>query len=177
MNRIFIGMLLVFLDFNLDIGASRIGLIPDFIGYIFMIMGLAELQSLSEQFVKASPYAKVMAVYTGILYVMDIMGVSVILGNYITFVLGLLSTVASLVISYNIVMGVKVIEQDIEQDLNSQELYTAWRLLAIFSIGTYLLLIFPPIAIIGMIIAFAFGIYYLLVFNKTKKLFISNTFS
>lgn len=34
MRNIFIGFLFVFLDFNLSLGTSQIGLIPDFVGYI-----------------------------------------------------------------------------------------------------------------------------------------------
>ena len=36
-------MIFVFLDFDLNIGNSKIGLIPDFIGYIYMYKGAAEL--------------------------------------------------------------------------------------------------------------------------------------
>ena len=41
MSSIFTGMLLVFLDFNINLGRSKIGLLPDFIGYIVMAGGLA----------------------------------------------------------------------------------------------------------------------------------------
>jgi len=43
MSRIFTGFLFIFLDFNLNLGNSQIGLIPDFIGYIIMLGGLAEM--------------------------------------------------------------------------------------------------------------------------------------
>ena len=66
MNNIFIGFIFVFLDFNLDLGSSRIGLIPDFIGYVLIYQGLKELSGQSRRFSNAalirSPSA--MAVYT-----------------------------------------------------------------------------------------------------------------
>ena len=40
-------MLLVFLDFSINLGRIRIGLIPDFIGYIIMVKGLSELSDES----------------------------------------------------------------------------------------------------------------------------------
>ena len=65
MSSIFTGMLLVFLDFNINLGRSKIGLLPDFIGYIVMAGGLAELQSESESFAKVKGFAKGMAVIRG----------------------------------------------------------------------------------------------------------------
>ena len=40
MSKIFIGLLLVFLDFNLTFDTVTIGLLPDFIGYFILIGGL-----------------------------------------------------------------------------------------------------------------------------------------
>ena len=76
MRNIFIGFILIFLDFNLTINNSQIGLIPDFIGYIIMINGLTEMADDSRLFLKSKPYAAGMAVYTGILYFADMFGIS-----------------------------------------------------------------------------------------------------
>ena len=57
MRNIFVGLLFIFLDFNLDFGTTRVGLIPDFIGYIMVFQGLKELIFLSEHFAKAKPFA------------------------------------------------------------------------------------------------------------------------
>lgn len=37
MSNIFVGLLLIFLDFDLNVGSSTIGLIPDFLGGIFLM--------------------------------------------------------------------------------------------------------------------------------------------
>lgn len=52
--QIFWGFLLVFLDFTFD----GIDLIPDFVGYIFMVIGLRSLSSLSLHFT----HAKILAI-------------------------------------------------------------------------------------------------------------------
>lgn len=173
-KNIFVGMLLVFLNFNLDIGSIRIGLIPTFLGYIFMLRGLSELEGFSEHFRKVSLYVKGMAVYSGICYAMDLFGVSSLIGEPISFVLGLLSTAFSLFISYKIIMGVRDIEAARAQDLNSGQLYSTWKLLAAFSLITYGLYLVPALMIVCIIISFVVGIYYLYVFNKTKNLFYAN---
>ncbi len=106
MNNIMIGFIFVFLDFNLTFGNSKIGLIPDFIGYMVMAKGLIQMAEESLLFMKAKPYATGMAVYTGVLYFMDLSGISVLLGA-LSYILAIVSTIISLYISYNIVMGVK----------------------------------------------------------------------
>ena len=57
MRQIFWGMLFLFLDFNLNLGSSSIGLIPDFAGCIFLIRGLDALAGESVRFVQARPWA------------------------------------------------------------------------------------------------------------------------
>lgn len=171
MNNIFIGMLLVFLNFNLDIGPSRIGLIPNFLGYVFMLKGITELSTLSKRFLKVEPLTKAIAIYSGICYAMDTFGITSMLGELLAFILGLLTTIFSLIISHGIVMGILDIELTKAQNLNANNLYSTWRLLAGFSLVTFLLYFIPLLAVISIIAGFIVGIYYLFVFNQTKKLF------
>ena len=171
MKSIFIGMLLVFLNFNLDINAMRIGLIPTFLGYIFMLKGLSELTEYSGQFSRVMPHTKVMIAYSAICYALDLFGISSSLGAPVSFVLGLVSTIVSLFISYGIIMGIKDIETTRVQNLNSEQLYTTWKLLATFSLIVYLLYLIPTLAIVCIIIGFIIGVYYLYIFSKTKNLF------
>lgn len=171
MKKIFIGMMFVFLDFFININASSIGLIPDFVGYIFMFNGLTELIVFSDRFSKVKPYVVGMAVYSGILYILDLFGGAYMLGDFTIIVLGLISTIVSLYISYCIIAGIKDIEAVREQNLNSPQLYSTWKLLAIFTFVSQILLFVPALAIICIIISFIIGIYYLVVFNRSKNLF------
>jgi len=166
-------MLFVFLDFNFNSGSVSIGLIPDFLGYIIMINGLNELLEKGNRFSKAKSYANIMAIYTGILYVMDIVGISFAIGRYVCFGLGLISTAISLYISYNIVIGIMDMEKDEGCELNSVSLYTNWKLLAVFSIATYILILIPVLAILGMIGGFIVAICFLVSFSKSKNLYYS----
>ena len=171
MKSIFTGMLLVFLNFNLDINATRIGLIPTFLGYIFMVRGLSELAGFSSQFSKVMPYCKGMIAYSAICYAMDLFGISSMLGEPISFTLGLITTIVSLFISHGIILGVRSIETTREQNLNSEQLYSTWKLLAVFSLISYMLFFVPALAIVSIIVSLIIGVYYLFVFNKTKNLF------
>jgi hypothetical protein len=55
MKNLFIGFIFVFLDFNLNISNSKIGLIPDFIGYLIIINGLMDMSEESTRFIKVMP--------------------------------------------------------------------------------------------------------------------------
>ena len=74
MSKIFVGLLLVFLDINFTFNTTTIGLLPDFIGYFILIGGLAEMAAVNSHFGKARPFAIAMAIYTLILYILDLIG-------------------------------------------------------------------------------------------------------
>ena len=172
-------MMLVFLNFDLNIGDSKIGLIPNFLGYWFILQGLEEVDELSNQFHKVKPLAKVMIVYSGINYAIDLFGIfpsidlfdTVIADALLVVIFGVLSTILSLLISYSIIMGIKDVQDSKKQELNADNLYSTWKLMAVFSVLTFVLLSIPTIAIVSIIISFVIAVYYLYTFNKTKVLF------
>ncbi len=170
MKNILIGFIFIFLDFNLNLGNSKIGLIPDFIGYITMISGLDELAGESSLFMKLKPYATGMAVYSFILYILDLIGMSVSLGS-LTFILAIVSTAVSLYISYNIVMGVIEMEGKYNTSLNGDSLKSTWTLLAVFNILIFMSLLIPAVSIILILISIIIVICFLLAFNNSKNLY------
>jgi len=179
-NTIFAGMLFVFLNFNIEIGASKIGLIPGFLGYYFMLRGLTEIEWLSDKFTKVKPFVTVMIIFSGIAYALDLFGLpteatlfieSIMIINVWTSAIAFIAMIFSLYISYTIIMGIKDIEITKEQVLNSGRLYSTWKLVAVFSVLTFALLIIPILLIACMIINLVVGIYYLYIFYETTKLF------
>jgi hypothetical protein len=171
MRKIFIGMIFVFLDFNIDIGTSRIGLIPDFIGYLFIIQGLAELSDKSRRFSAARPFAVFMAVYTAAIYVCNLLGLVVSMGVLPSLLLGAVTIFVSLYVSYQIVMGIKETETTEARFLNADALYRSWRLYVFFSVVSLALVLIPVLALICIIACFAAGIYFLVCFNRSKNLY------
>lgn len=83
MQKIFTGLLLVSFDFNLTLGSCVIGLIPDFLGYIFIRKGVQELREESLCFARLDPWTLGMAVYSGILYLLDLFGIGLRLGFFL----------------------------------------------------------------------------------------------
>lgn len=170
MKNLFIGLLLVYLEFNINLGTSTIGLFPDFIGYIFIIKGLNELADISNRFYKIKTISKIMAIYSSLLYAANLVGFSAA-NTWISFILSIAGLIASLYISFNIVMGVKDIERIHDCKLNSETLFSCWKLIAAFSFLAYIAIIFPVLAIIALILDVVFIICFLVSFNKTKNLY------
>lgn len=173
MKNIFTGFILIFLDFNLNIGNSQIGLIPDFAGYIVMLSGLEEMARESDIFIKVKPFAAGMAVYTGILYLLALLGISTSLGA-LSYILSLTSLAISLYISYQIVMGVIELEGKYNTLFNGISLKSAWTILAIFNVVVFLFLIIPGLAFLFIVIGFIASINFLVAFNKSKNLYYNN---
>lgn len=170
MSNIFIGMILVFLNFNLNLGNSIIGLIPNFIGYYFMYKGLKEIEEDHNNFGKVLPIVQGMIVYTAITWVFDLLGISVSLGIF-TYVLAIASLALSLYISYHIVTGIVEVEQIRNIDINGQPLYGAWKAMAIACVASFFLVFIPVLAFIAVIAAVVASIYYLVQFSRTKNMY------
>lgn len=168
MTKIFIGFLLIFLDFSINFDTVTIGLLPDFIGYFLLIGSLTELAPQSTHFGKVKPFATIMAVYTVILYIIDLIGISALLG-FVATLLGLFSTLISLFISYHIIQGVMDIEKTRVCNLNSTSLFNKWKFLASMNALAYLLIFIPGLNIVSIIASLIAGIVFLVGFSRTRK--------
>jgi len=169
MQNIFVGMLFVFFNFNLHIGSATIGLIPNFVGYMFMAKGVAELAGYSAWFRQVRPLIIGMGIYTGIVYGIELFGG---FSSYpLIVLLALVATVFSFIISYHIVMGIRDIEREKGQDLNADRLCATWKLLLVCTAIAFLLQYILLLGIFAILIAFVLSAYYLYVFYQSKQLF------
>ncbi|MDI9508984.1 MAG: hypothetical protein QM217_04120 [Bacillota bacterium] len=172
MNCIFLGFLILFINFELNLDGSTVGLIPDLLGYMIMIRGLNEMAEESFIFVKIKPYAIGMAIYSGVLYIIDLFGFST---RYpiSSFVFSIIATAISMYISYSIIMGIQYTEKKYSANLNVQRLKSTWTVLALMHIITYMLMIIGPyffvlLCIIAVLIAV---IIFLIELYKSKNLY------
>ena len=171
MSKIFAGMIFIFINFHINVGSVRVGLIPNFIGYIFILLGLMQLEGFSPRFTKVKPLAAIMIMYSLVTYVLDLIGVSYSAGLLLGIILGVVYMGVSLYISYNIVTAVKEIEEAEAQNLNSESLFNAWILSVLFGALTLIIFLVPLLGIFVLVVAFVFAINYLVKFYRTKNLF------
>lgn len=168
MSNLFTGFLFIFLDFNLILNQGTIGLIPDFVGYIFLVKGIAEMASESTLFMKVRSLCIGMGIYTGALYAIDLFGIKTQL-DWLVVLLGVLSTIISLYISYTIVCGVQEIEALRAIDLNGNKLRSTWTYMAICQVAIYISLFIPLLAFLVAIISVIISIIFLINFNTSKN--------
>jgi len=112
-----------------------------------------------------------MIVYSLVTYVLDLIGVSYSAGPLLGIILGVIYMGVSLYISYNIVTAVREIEEAEAQTLNSESLFNAWILSALFGALSLIILLVPLLGIFVIVVAFVFAINYLVKFYRTKNLF------
>ena len=132
MKKIFWGFFFVYLNFNLTINGFGLNLIPDFVGYILLYQAAGTLAGESGQFRKLQPFSVAMAIYTGILWVGELLGIT---GE--TWLDMLLDTVAlgvSLYISWNVIQAILEIEENRGADLNGRAVRRDWLVLVIAQI-------------------------------------------
>lgn len=170
MKNILIGFIFILLDFTLNLSNTKIDLIPDLVGYLFILSGLNEMSRESVMFNKTKPFATAMAVYSGLLFFVDLMGGSISFGG-LNYILALISIVVALNISYQIVMGVIDIEGQYNRNLNGNSLKSTWTLLAIFRILAFFFMVIPLFSILCIIGAFILDICFLVAFNSSKNLY------
>ncbi|MDR0839339.1 MAG: hypothetical protein LBN99_06815 [Oscillospiraceae bacterium] len=173
MRRIFVGMLLIFLNFNINIGNSVLGLIPTFIGYFVMRGGVAEMAATEPgtRFARVRPFVTAMTAYTAVCYALDLLGASAELGG-LGAVLGLVSTAASLYVAYCIVRGVADIENGEGRDLDAARLYSVWRAFAVLELAVVVLsVLLPALALVCAILLFVVAVMFLFAFNRSKNLY------
>lgn len=163
MLLILIGFLLMFFDLNIN----GFDLLPDFLGYVLIFIGLGKLAKHSENFAKARPWALGMAI-------VEVVFAAVPLGLH--FGPGLLLMLVSLYITYLITCGVADLEQLIGRDMSSAKLLRVWKIQAIFIIGTLLLTGIPSVATVcigGLMAMVALAAYavFLVLFNRARKVY------
>ncbi|MBE6918236.1 MAG: hypothetical protein E7469_00945 [Ruminococcaceae bacterium] len=168
MNKLFWGFFFLFLNFSVNMDASSLQLLPDWVGFILLYAACNELESESELFQKPRPFCVGLAVYTGILWLMDLLGIGANLG-ILSWVLGLTATCLNLYVSMLIIDAITNMEMRRNYDLCSAYLRRVWKVVAVATIAANVLLIVPVVAVVCALVAAVAGIVFLVAIHKTRK--------
>lgn len=164
MNKIFAGLIFIFLYFNIKIGGSVIDLLPDFVGYLLILAGFLELHKSETAFAKNLYYLIGFTLYEIYIY-----GISFFVGR-VPFLPSLLAILFQLYTMYFIYQAIRDCEVYIEE-LHAKSLKKSWIcciiMMPFLCVTLYLnqSLLFA----IGSILLFFFEIWYLIAFYQSKK--------
>jgi hypothetical protein len=147
-----------------------IGLIPDFAGYILVIRGLDKVSGESDYIPKARPFAFGMALYTGLLYLIDLLGVVSVFDG-IGFLAGLISMLCALYLTSLIVKALREIELRRGADLQAANVTSAFHWQVVFQIAAYVLIFVSILNVLLIIASLIMSCIFLGRFNTTKNLY------
>ncbi len=168
MTYIFAGWLFVFFHIKIN----GFDFLPDFLGYVLILLGLFKLVEKSKNFEKAKPYTIGMIIYSFIPIGMNYVPIKD--GKALLMTLSLISNFVMLYIMYLINNGIHDIEKDENINLGTESLFKIWRIQAILQIIAIALSLFnsPGFTPIVLLLTYAFlivTIVYLVFFYKSKK--------
>lgn len=179
MKKLFWGFLFIYLNFNLNFNQHSLNVLPDFVGYIFLLQGARILEDESEFFSRACPFATGMTIYSAILWIGALLGVTSE-ANWITRILGIISVIVSLYVSWLLIRGVQEMEERHMSDLNGGKLMSLWKGLAVVQIagGVIGLMInlmnvgiLAVVTVVLAIVGFVLIVLYLIAWNKSAAAF------
>ena len=135
MKKIFIGLLFIMLALKI-----RIDLLPDFVGYLLIWKGCAEMSADSSKLTSARSLALVMTAVTAVIFVMGLFGLTSGLGLLGT-VIELVMVLGSLLMIFMLGQGICQVQEKNGVELNGQAIINSGKLLAVSEIVAYVLLL------------------------------------
>ncbi len=168
MDKLFWGFFLIYLDFNLNFGASTLHLLPEWLGFVLLYLGCGELLGESELFQRPQPFCAGLAVYSAIVWLADLMGFGAGL-SVLWWVLALVSGALTLYVGYLVINALANVEMRRNYDLCTAHLRKVWTVMAVTTVAAYLLMIVPAIALVCLIAAAVAGIVFLVAVHGTRK--------
>ena len=166
MRKLFWGFFLILLDFPLSFADSTLHLLPDWLGYLFLLAGCAQLEGESELFGKMRSLCIAMCAFSALHWLMDFSGLgSGTFGN----VVQLVHLCLRLYVIQRIIRAIAQAEMRRNCDLCSAHLRRVWLVLALCTAAAAALFWFPAMAVICAVAADIAGIVFLFAFHSTRK--------
>lgn len=173
MKKIFFAYIFMLISFDFNIDIYTIGVFPDFVGSILLLLGLREMATESKNFKKIKPVALSMAIYSTILYALDLAGVfsSFIL---IPYFLGVVYTGINVYMMFCVIKGIEDIENKNPRkviELGSDKLMFTWRIVAFIETFYALSIVSTEAYMVMAIMSIGMSVVFIAYLNSTRDLF------
>jgi len=167
---IFWGLILVLFDINLYLGRTILSILPDFVGYILILKGMAG-ETAFPRWERARSLLTAAAVLTGAVWALNAVGVGA--GEWAGLLLPLIPAVMKLLVTHRVCGGFRDLEKEHGWDLQGRSLSSAWMVVALWVVLEQLMgwVGLAPMVMIAMIAAVLFEIYFLFRFHKSRRAF------
>ncbi|NLU23575.1 MAG: hypothetical protein GXW99_02410 [Clostridiales bacterium] len=168
MKKIFLGILLILLDFHLEFSMGHLGLLPDFVGYYFLLHGLRELSTEGIFFKRAIPVARGVGIYSAVLWVLDLFGFATS-GHWLYIFCDMVAIFLALYTTRLVVEGIGELEKGRVSDLHYRGLKIDWYIMAVFQTLSFSWVIYPSLAAICVLISAVDSLIFLSALYKSKR--------
>lgn len=169
MNLIIWGLVCVFLDVNLPVGPVTIDIIPDFLGFILIAVGMQAYASQSEYYRKIRPFVWCTAAVSAAVYIANMFGV-IPLNTLPSVIITVILTVLYLITTYYIYRGIRELEQVQGRVLGAENLRRIWIIMVAAEALTLLCYYLPVLILLQTILSFAANVAFLVQIIRIKRL-------
>ena len=167
MKNILIAYVFILFELAVPLGEGSIEFIPGWIGYFFLAKAFKGLGDKSETFSKNVMLTEGMAGIDLAIWIVDIFcpGAIITIQTPMKFLLKLFFYVST----YNVVKGIREIQEYHQVDIGAKKMDTAWKLLVGMRIAFVVARVNVVIWLLVTVLYFVACVYQLLVINKTRK--------
>ncbi len=153
-----------------DIRVYTVSILPAFVGYLLLLSGMRSVPSC-RSFEQGCPDAVIGAIYSGIVWLMSLLGMEPT--GFAALVMALISLALQMLVTYRLSRGMEELENTTGLALESDKLMTAWIILMIPGVcGLFLM---PFHSLLGILTYLAALVFYMSRFKYSYDIWRTET--
>lgn len=165
MIKMLIGLAFIGLELTLTSESMTISLLPDFIGYILLLLGQRELAHENDYFYKNIKFSLWAGTVSLMVFIMDLVSGSLTV-NFQALLLQILLLVMEPICLFRIVRGVRQVGKDYDIDVKGNLLFIVWLVMTILSVAAFLFSGIPALGnALGLLLSICTFAFIALFFN------------
>ncbi len=161
------GMALVIFDFNLSAGGTTVGILPDTVGYLLLLLSLEK----DGIFQKKRDMRRILAAAAAVnlvIYVLNLSGAAGWAQGWVTTGMDILSFGIEVTVTWMYIRQLRTFDLTVKQQ-DARRLFSAWRLYVIFETVSFLSILSPASAMLLFGFAIVADIYFLVMLFRYMR--------
>lgn len=138
MIKLAIGMMLILINFSIDVGNLSLNILPEFVGYLLILSEVEKLKSKSEYFDKMGGLLFFMTIYKIADYFVSMFNANAGMVATVFFYGGIITTFLSLYIQYRVICGIDEITYNDNVRARTRRLFVLFKIEAVLAVLAYI---------------------------------------
>ena len=170
MRSILIGAIFIFLRLDIKLGDAVIGLLPTFVGYIFVLKGLNNMSQYNNKLVKMRPAAVIMLILNLITYILALMNIPS-LGSAIYTSIQIARMLISYFVYFVITAAISEMERSLKINMNGKNIRIFLIIMFVIAISSYAVITVSTVSSIISFVSVAAALIFMFQFGKAVSAF------